>query len=188
MQTNCLFNRTPVEQYVVSRFIHLPVLRDHETVDKFSKWATTSPFLSWHECHIQPWHFIYLHSSFFPMQVILGIGYYDSWAASSSQHRNKRKIVKIRGVDDHTYIDCTLYNNAYNISLVWISIKKYIYRQCLLVVIEKEVSKDCHKSTFLIRVIINHRPTLLKWRVRIAYYTSEHLAVILLFFMQQIFF
>ena len=69
--------------------------------------------------------------------------------------RNKRKIVKIRGVDDHTYIDCTLYNNAYNISLVWISIKKYIYRQCLLVVIEKEVSKDCHKSTFLIRVIIN---------------------------------
>ena len=103
-------------------------------------------------------------------------------------HCNKRKIVKIRGVDDHTYIDCTLYNNAYNISLVWISIKKYIYRQCLLVVIEKEVSKDCHKSTFLIRVIINHRPTLLKWRVRIAYYTSEHLAVILLFFMQQIFF
>ena len=102
--------------------------------------------------------------------------------------RNKRKIVKIRGVDDHTYIDCTLYNNAYNISLVWISIKNIsIYRQCLLV-IEKKVSKDCHKSTFLIRVIIIHRPTLLKWRVRIAYYTSEHLAVILLFFMQQIFF
>ena len=84
--------------------------------------------------------------------------------------RNKRKIVKIRGVDDNTYIDCTLYNNAYNISLVWISIKNIsIYRQCLLV-IEKKVSKDCHKSTFLTRVIIIHRPTLLIWRVRIAYY------------------
>ena len=46
----------------------------------------------------------------------------------------------------------------------------YIYRQCLLVVIEKKVSKDCHISTFLIRVIIIHRPTLLKRRVRIAYH------------------